>query len=52
MLLQLQSPQPFPSWLLDDDTCQWNAPVPKPDDGKDYVWDELTINWVERDTTP
>jgi len=40
------APQPFPSWLLDDDTCQWNAPVPMPDDDKMYVWDELTTNWT------
>ena len=41
------SPQPYPSWLLDDDTCQWNAPTPMPDDGKWYDWDESTTNWVE-----
>jgi len=41
------APQPFPSWLLDDETCQWNAPVPRPDDGKRYDWDESTTNWVE-----
>jgi len=45
------APQPFPSWLLDDDTCQWNAPVPMPDDGKDYDWDESTTSWIERETT-
>ena len=41
------APQPYPSWLLDDETCQWNAPVPKPDDDKRYEWDETTTNWVE-----
>jgi len=41
------SPQPYPSWLLDDDTCQWDAPVPMPDDDKWYDWDESTTNWVE-----
>ena len=41
------APQPFPSWLLDDETFQWNAPTPMPDDGKMYVWDESTTNWVE-----
>jgi len=45
------SPQPFPSWLLDDETCQWNAPVPMPDDGKIYNWDESTTSWIERETT-
>jgi len=41
------APQPFSSWLLDDETFQWNAPVSMPDDGKMYVWDESTTNWVE-----
>ncbi len=40
------SPQPFPSWLLDEDTCRWEAPTPMPDDGKMYVWDEDTTSWV------
>tara|TARA_Y100000034_G_C6708703_1_gene312940 strand:- start:34 stop:420 length:387 start_codon:yes stop_codon:yes gene_type:complete len=40
-------PQPFPSWTLDEDTCQWSAPVDYPDDGKHYAWDEATTNWVE-----
>lgn len=40
-------PQPFPSWLLNEDTCLWEPPVPYPDDGKVYVWDEATLSWVE-----
>lgn len=40
-------PQPFPSWVLDEQTCLWNAPVPMPTDGKLYQWDEETINWIE-----
>jgi hypothetical protein len=40
-------PKAFPSWSLDEDTCTWKAPVPKPDDGKRYYWDEETTNWVE-----
>jgi len=46
------SPQPYPSWLLDDDTCQWDSPVPHPDDGKMYYWDEPTTSWIEGVTTP
>jgi len=46
------APQPYPSWLLDDETFQWNAPTPTPNDGKMYDWDEPTTNWVERATTP
>ena len=42
-------PKPFPSWLLDEDTCNWDAPVPYPDDGKGYSWDEPTTSWIEMD---
>lgn len=40
-------PQPYPSWLLNTETCLWEAPVPYPDDGKSYYWDEATLSWVE-----
>ena len=40
-------PKPYPSWLLNTVTCQWEAPVPYPNDGKTYVWDEATLSWVE-----
>ena len=40
-------PQPFPSWTLNEDTCQWEAPVAYPDDDKFYTWDEATTNWIE-----
>jgi hypothetical protein len=41
------TPQPFPSWTLDEETCQWNPPVPQPTDGKFYMWSEFTKQWVE-----
>jgi len=41
------APKPFASWTLVEDTCQWTAPVAKPDDGKMYTWDEATTNWKE-----
>jgi len=41
------APQSYPSWVLDEDTCQWNAPVTYPDDGKRYNWDEDTTSWKE-----
>jgi hypothetical protein len=41
-------PQPFPSWLLDEDTCLWESPVPYPTDGQDYNWNEETQSWVAR----
>ena len=39
-------PKPYPSWLLDESTCQWEAPVPMPEDGERYRWDEATTSWV------
>lgn len=40
-------PKPYASWVLDDQTCLWNAPVPYPTDGKRYQWDEPTGAWIE-----
>ena len=40
-------PKPYPSWVLNEDTCLWSAPVAMPDDGKIYTWDEATTAWVE-----
>jgi hypothetical protein len=41
------APKPFPSWILDEETCLWNPSVPKPNDGKLYLWDEENLTWVE-----
>jgi hypothetical protein len=41
------APKPYPSWVLVEDTCQWEAPTAMPDDGKEYEWDENTTAWVE-----
>ena len=40
-------PKPFNSWVLNEDTCLWDAPTPYPADGKMYRWDEDTTAWVE-----
>ena len=40
------APQPYPSWTLDAN-ADWQAPVPMPDDGKMYSWDEAAQSWVE-----
>jgi hypothetical protein len=40
------APQPFPSWVLDEKMCQWQAPVPMPTDGKIYRWDEIKQIWT------
>jgi hypothetical protein len=41
------APKPFNSWLLDETTCQWKAPVDMPTDDKMYSWDEDTLSWKE-----
>ena len=41
------SPKPFASWLLNEQTAQWEAPVAMPDDGGTYSWDEDNQAWVE-----
>ena len=40
-------PKHFPSWILVEETCQWGAPIPYPDDGKLYNWDESVVSWVQ-----
>ena len=40
-------PQPYPSWILNEETCLWNPPTPTPMDDKPYMWDESTLSWVE-----
>lgn len=40
-------PKPFPSWVLDENTCLWNSPIPYPDDGNRYNWDENSQTWVK-----
>ena len=39
-------PQPFSSWLLNEQTCRWEPPTPMPTDGEMYLWDEATTSWV------
>jgi hypothetical protein len=40
-------PKPYPSWALNEDTCLWDAPTARPDDGKIYTWNEDTTSWDE-----
>ena len=39
-------PKPYDSWVLDEDTCLWVAPIPMPEDGEAYTWDEDAGDWV------
>ena len=45
-------PQPFPSWLLNEESLSWEAPFPMPDDDKFYKWDEENQSWVETEEQP
>ena len=44
------SSKPFASWVLNENSCLWEAPVAKPDNGKLYEWDEVTTSWIEMET--
>ena len=39
-------PKPFSSWILNEDTCLWEPPVPYPTDGEQYTWNEEELEWV------
>jgi hypothetical protein len=41
------APKRYESWILNEETCLWEAPIPKPDDALIYAWDEETLSWVE-----
>jgi hypothetical protein len=45
-------PKPYPSWILDEDTCLWDPPIPYPDDGHMYVWNEDTQSWDLVESAP
>jgi hypothetical protein len=40
-------PKPFDSWVINESTCLWEAPVAYPEDGNVYTWDEATTSWIE-----
>ena len=41
------APQPYNSWILNETTCRWEAPIAYPTDEKNYRWDEATTSWIE-----
>ena len=41
------APKPFNSWILNEDTCRWEAPVAYPSDNGKYKWNETNLNWEE-----
>ena len=40
-------PKPYNSWVLNEETCLWDSPIPYPNDGKLYIWNEEQLNWIE-----
>ncbi len=42
-------PKPYDSWLLNEESCLWESPVPYPNDGKIYQWDESQLAWNDVD---
>jgi hypothetical protein len=40
-------PKPFQKWILNEETCQWESPIPYPNDGLNYYWDDEIGQWVE-----
>lgn len=46
------APKPYESWVLNENTCQWSAPVPYPLDGRDYFWDEDVVDWTPVNDQP
>lgn len=36
----------FPSWIFNEETCRWDPPIPHPNDGGDYSWDEINQSWI------
>lgn len=42
-------PQPYPSWVLNEQLCQWQPPLEYPTDNYSYVWDEETVSWKKSD---
>ena len=41
-------PKPYPSWILNEDTCLWDSPVARPEGEGLWDWDEDSLNWIER----
>jgi hypothetical protein len=40
------APKPYNSWILNENTCKWEPPIPRPEGTLPYIWDEAQQNWV------
>jgi hypothetical protein len=43
------APKPYSSWILNEETCKWEAPIPMPDSDHSYKWDEENQEWILRE---
>jgi hypothetical protein len=43
------SPKPYASWVLDENTCSWVAPIAYPDDNSLHIWNETTVSWDKQE---
>jgi hypothetical protein len=41
--------KPYASWQLNENTCLWNPPIPKPNDNNFYTWNEVTVSWDQQE---
>jgi hypothetical protein len=41
------APKPFPSWTLNKESCEWEAPTQYPNDGLNYIWHEESLSWIQ-----
>jgi hypothetical protein len=41
----IPKPEDYPSWVFDHETAFWQPPIPEPNDGKIYIWNESIVNW-------
>jgi hypothetical protein len=40
-------PKPYPSWVLNQSTARWEPPIPYPPDGRQYLWSEQAVTWID-----
>jgi hypothetical protein len=46
LFASMEQQKPYPSWILNEETCNWRSPVLYPSDGNKYIWDENSLSWI------
>ena len=46
LFIKMEERKPYPSWILNEETCNWEPPTSYPSDGNKYVWDETSLSWA------